>query len=104
MEWYEIVINIVSGLAVAIPLVIQLVKYVNKAIKEKNWDRLLSLIIKLMSEAEEKFENGADKKAWVIDMVIASADAINYDIDTEKVSELIDSLCTMSKNVNASKE
>lgn len=104
MEWYEIVLNIISGLAIAIPLVIELVKYVKMAIKEKNWDKLLSLVIKLMSEAEEKFDNGADRKTWVIDMVNTSADIINYDIDAEKLGELIDSLCSMSKKVNIPKE
>ena len=36
-------------------------------------------------------------------IVKASADTINYDIDLEKVSELIDSLCAMTKIVNAPK-
>ena len=35
MDWYEVIISILSGIAVAIPLVIKLVEYVRKAIKEK---------------------------------------------------------------------
>ena len=101
MEWYEILINVLSGLAVAIPLVIELVKYVKKAIKEKNWNKLLALVMKLMAEAEDKFDNGASRKEWVLGMVEASADIIDYDIDLKEVSELIDSLCAMSKVVNA---
>ena len=34
-------------------------------------------------------------------MVQASANLVNYDIDMEVVSEMIDSLCAMSKKVNA---
>ena len=34
MEWYEILVEILAGLAVAIPLVVELVKYVKKAIQE----------------------------------------------------------------------
>lgn len=104
MEWYEIIVSILSGLAVTIPLVIKLVEYVQKAIKEKNWSNLLALVIRLMSEAEEKFDNGADRKSWVLSMVEASADFIDYDINIEQVSELIDSLCKMSKKVNPPKE
>ena len=101
MEWLEIVVSILSGLAVAIPLVVKLVEYVQKAIKEKNWQALLELVTNLMKEAELKFDNGNDRKEWVLTCVKASADTINYEIDMDVVSELIDSLCAMSKVVNA---
>lgn len=104
MEWLEIVVSILSGLAVTIPLVIKLVEYVQKAIKEKNWQDLLELVTNLIEEAETKFSNGADRKEWVLTCVKASADTINYDIDLDQVGELIDSLCAMSKVVNAPKE
>ena len=99
MEWMDYVSNILSGLAVCIPVVIALVKYVQKAIKEKNWSNLLELVMSYMEEAEKKFEDGATKKEWVMAMI--SAEAINYDIDMEVVSKLIDSLCDMSNKVNA---
>lgn len=35
MEWVQIALSIVAGLATAIPLVIKLVEYVQKVIKEK---------------------------------------------------------------------
>ena len=101
MEWVEIVTSILAGLATAIPLVIQLVKYVQKATKEKNWNKMLELVMNLMATAEEKFDNGADRKEWVMAMVKSSADTINYDIDMEAIGALIDSLCDMSKVVNA---
>lgn len=104
MEWTDVVLSIISGLAAAIPLVIKLVEYVRKAVQEKNWNNLLKLVTRLMEEAENKFTNGADRKSWVISMVQASADTINYEIDINQVSELIDSLCAMSKIVNAPQE
>ena len=104
MEWYEIIISILSGLAVAIPLVIKLVEYVKQAIQEKNWGQLLTLVMNLMEEAEGKFDNGSDRRQWVLDMVQESANMINYDIDINQVGALIDSLCELSKKINASKE
>ena len=101
MEWYEIMISILAGMATAIPLVIKLVEYVKASIQEKNWNNLLRLVMNLMKEAENKFDNGADRKAWVLGMVEASANTINYVIDLDQVGELIDSLCAMSKIVNA---
>lgn len=101
MAWYEILISILSGLVAIIPLVVKLVEYVEKAVKEKNWNDLLQLVTNLMKEAENKFDNGADRREWVLMMVKASADTINYDIDIDAVGDLIDSLCEMTKVVNA---
>ena len=103
MEWYEILISVLTGLAATIPLVIKLVEYVKKAIKEKNWNKLLILIMDLMEQAESKFNTGAEKKDWVMMAIKASADTINYDINMDEVSKLVDALCKMSKSVNAPK-
>ena len=100
MEWYEVVVAILSGLAACIPLVIKLVQYVEKAIKEKNWAVLLELVMSYMEQAEQKFEDGATKKEWVMAMIRNSADQVNYDIDMDVVSEMIDRLCDMSNVVN----
>ena len=105
MEKYiELIVALLSGLAACIPLVVQLVKYIKKAVKEKNWNQLLSLIMNLMEEAETKFETGADRKEWVMMMIKASADTINYEIDMDEISKLIDSLCSMTKIVNGKTE
>ena len=103
MEWYEIVISVLSGLIAVIPLVVKLVEYVQKATKEKNWNDLLKLVMNLMEQAEGKFDNGDERKEWVLMMVKASADTINYDIDLNAVADMIDSLCKMTKIVNAQK-
>lgn len=100
MDW-NMVSSILSGLIVTIPLVIKLVEYVQKAIKERNWNRLLSLVMDYMKTAEAKFETGAERKEWVMAMVQSSASSINYDVDMVVVSEMIDALCDMSNVVNA---
>lgn len=100
MEWYEIVVSILTGIAACIPLVVNLVKYIKQAIKEKNWDKLVTLVMNLMAQAEGKFNNGPERKEWVLMMVKASADTIDYDIDLTQVAELIDSLCELTKVVN----
>lgn len=80
--------------------VIQLVKYVRKTIQEKNWPEVVKLVTSYMERAETMFEKGADRKEWVMAMVKASADTVKYDLDMDKISDLIDSLCDMSKIVN----
>lgn len=37
---------------------------------------------------------------WVLAMLKASADGINYDIDYDAIADMIDSLCDMSKVIN----
>lgn len=100
MEWMQYVVAILSGLAAAIPLVVKLVEYIRKAVREKNWNNVLKLVMELMEQAEGKFSDGATRKEWVMAMVQSSAKTINYDIDMDIISNLIDSLCDMSKVVN----
>jgi len=100
-EWVEIVVSVLSGLAITIPLVVKLVQYAQLVVKEKNWQKLLEMVTHFMQEAEQKFSTGAEKKDYVMLAIKASADLVNYDIDMEVVSKLIDDLCAMSKVVNA---
>ena len=48
----ELIASVLVGLAFAIPLISSLVKWVQKAIKEKNWGALMGLLVTLISEAE----------------------------------------------------
>lgn len=100
MEWVQLALSIMAGLVTAIPLVIKLVEYVQKAIKEKNWNAMLDMVMKYMETAEKKFETGAERKEWVLSMVKASADTINYDIDLNAIDQLIDDLCDLSNVIN----
>lgn len=96
----NLVVAVLTGLAACIPLAVKLVQYVQKATQEKNWGALLGLVVDLMEEAEVKFADGATRKEWVMAMVQTSAEYINYPLDTEALSELIDALCDMTKIVN----
>lgn len=104
MEWYEIIVEILKALIIIVPLVAGLAKYVKQAIQEKNWQQLIVLVMNLMAEAEGKFDNGADRKQWVLSAIEASANTINYPIDLEQIGNLIDQLCKMSKKVNVPQE
>ena len=106
MDWkevLEIIFYILAGITTAIPLVVKLVEYVKKAAMEKNWTSLVPLITDYMQIAEKKFNTGAERKEWVMDMIASSASFVNYNIDMEVISKLIDKLCDMSKVVNTAK-
>lgn len=99
-ETLQIIVQILTTLVTLVPMVYALVKYVIIATKEKNWNKLLSLILKLCSEAENQFIAGADKKEWVMSMAKSALNSINYEIDDETLSALIDSLIDLTKKVN----
>ena len=103
--WIQIVISILSGIAVAIPLIIKLVNVVKDSVKEKNWNLLMKMTMDYMTEAEKNIASGAERKQWVMSMVIASAANINYtmtDDDVKKIEDLIDAICDASKILNNS--
>lgn len=100
-NWIQIIVSIISGLLVCIPLVIKLVEYVIKAIQEKNWQNVMQLVLRLMTEAEKNFETGAERKEYVMDSIIAMKDTLNCEIDMNAISAMIDSICDASKIINA---
>ena len=103
MNWVEIVVSILSGLAVCIPLVVQLVNVVRASVKEKNWSQIVTIVLDLMKQAETLFSEGAARKAWVMAGVESAAKSINYNYDEvakQKVSDMIDAICATAKIVN----
>ena len=98
--WIQALISILSGIAVLVPLFVKLAQYIEKATKEKNWAQMLQLVMNLMAEAEKKFSEGADRKEWVLAELKAAAKTLNYDIDWDVVSDMIDKLCDLSKEIN----
>ena len=103
-KWVSLIVAILSGIATAIPLVIQLVKYIRKSVQERNWNAVLAIVMDLMKEAEDKFNNGAARKEWVLAMIESMSDSINYEIDITQISNLIDALCDLTNKVNAPAE
>ena len=104
MSWVDIVVSILSGLAVCIPLVVKLVNVVSTYVKEKNWSQIVAIVLDFMKEAETLFSDGATKKAYVMASVESAAKSINYnydDVAKQKVSDMIDAICATAKIVNA---
>ena len=67
MENYiNLIVAILSGLVTAIPLVIQLIKYVKAAIQERKWTKVMELVLNLMTEAERNYATGAERKEYLI--------------------------------------
>ena len=104
MEWLELIIAIISGIATCIPLVIKLVDYIKALSKEKNWGKLVVIVSGFMAEAETLYPDGASKKDYVISSVLAIAKTIDYPLDKEMLGELIDNLAALSNKINVNKK
>ena len=102
--WTTIILPILSGLVAAIPLVIKLVDLAQKSAKEKNWGAVVQLVLKLMAEAEQNYDNGADRKTYVLSTIKAMESTLQYDIDEKAISELIDSVIAATKKINVEKK
>lgn len=100
MEILNIILSIITGLCTCIPLMIQLVKYVKLAIKEKNFGNIMNLVLDLMPEAEEKFSTGEERKEYVMNNIQSLSKTLHYEVDMNQVSEMIDSIVSVTKKVN----
>lgn len=100
MNILQAILSVISGIVILIPLMVELIKYIQSTIKEKNWSNLINMVLSLMSEAEFKFDTGEERKAFVMAELHSLSKTLNYDIDWEVISVMIDNLCEMAKNVN----
>jgi hypothetical protein len=98
--WINIIIAVLTGLATCIPLVIKLIQAIKDAVRSKNWTPLMQLLLKLIAEAELNYSTGAEKKAYVMDSVEAIKSSLNYDVDMDAVSAMIDAIILTTKKVN----
>ena len=92
--------SILVGIAVLIPLVVALVKNVTKAAQDKNWNIIVKMVLDLMVQAEKDYSTGAERKEFVMNQLRVMATTDDFEIDWDKVSDLIDALCDMAHEVN----
>lgn len=92
--------SILVGIAVLIPLIVALVKYVTKAAQDKNWNIIVKMVLDLMVQAEKDYSTGAERKEFVMNQLRVMATTVDFEIDWDKVSDLIDALCDMAHEVN----
>lgn len=101
--WMNIVLPIISGLVATIPLVIKLVDVAQKSAKAKNWKTVIQLVLALMKEAEQNYTDGAEKKQHVLSSIKTMESTLEYDIDEQAISELIDAIVAATKKINTNK-
>ena len=105
MEWMNYALSIIAGLAATIPLVIKLVEYVQKAIREKNWGILLDMVMSYMEAAEGigriKRDNNVmilQSSRWndIVERVLSRSDSLG--LSREFMATLLDAIHIESIN------
>lgn len=104
IEVLSLIIAILTGISTCIPLVIQLIKYIKMSIAEKNFGNIMKIVIDLMPEAEEKFSTGEARKQYVMSNIESLSNKLGYEVDLDKVSEMIDAIVAASKKINIDKK
>ena len=99
-KFVEYLPAILVGLAAIIPLVTALVKYVTKAAEDKNWNIIVKMVLDLMVQAEHDYSSGTERKEFVMNQMKVLAATVDFEVDWDKVSDLIDALCEMAHEVN----
>lgn len=100
LYWAKIICAIIAGIAVLIPIIVYAVKYIKKLISDGSLVDMFNLVMNLVPIAEQMFEEGTDKKKFVLDTIekFSTENALTFDRD--KVSELIDAIVAVTKFVN----
>lgn len=92
-----------AAIVAILGLLFTTIEYVTKAFKEKNWARLVELVLTDMTNAEKLLISGEDKKAYCMERLKDHAKKVGYALDDEsvnKISDLIDKVCSASRKLN----
>ena len=103
VEGLKIAAAVVIGLGAVVPAVYWIARSVRDAVVNRDWNKILQIVIGLMAEAETKIDTGAGRKEWVLGMARTLVTQAGYQMTAEewqKISDMIDALCTMAKSVN----
>lgn len=104
MNILNVIVTILSGMAVCIPILAALGNAITECVQQKNWSAIVSFVLDYMAQAENLFEKGADRKAWVMEMLDEVVIQLNYPYDDDariKVSAMIDDICDASRIINS---
>lgn len=91
---------IIIGVGVCFAFVVQFIKRFTIAIKEKDFGKIMELILDLIPEAEERFSTGAERKEYVMSNIKSISATLGYKVDEDRISEMIDAVITLTKKVN----
>lgn len=108
MENMEYIVSLagaaLSILAALLTIAVKFVKAVNELKAREGKEEIGKKLPELIEEAE-KFEeySGAEKKAYVMDKIAEYAEEAGIEADLQYVSEKIEELVELSRQVNANK-
>lgn len=99
--YLSVAITVISLFLSALTFLIKLIKNIRVRIKTENKLRISESIIPLIEEAEAFINyTGIEKKEFVTTRIIQFALSNKIKLDQEEVSEIIEKLVSLTKNVN----
>ena len=104
MKVLDAVICVLSVAAVFLPLVVKLLGLTAACVGQKSWQGVVSLVARLMEQAEREISVGSERREWVLGMAMAAAKELGCEVDEDELGRVIDALCAMAKGVNVSGE
>lgn len=103
MEYYHNIIMILAGLIVVGFVVYQLYLKFKPFLVNGKWYIPMLKTIEYMAEAEAKFDNGTDRKIWVMDTLKDAMSRLNIEVNYDAIGNMIDAICALAKVLNHKK-
>lgn len=100
MDIEHIVKSIIIAAIIVVILVIRLIKYIQSKRYTHDYRELEKVIIDLLLKAEYEFDNGKDRKEYVINNVESLNKIFGYNLNYDQISEMIDSIVDATNKIN----
>ena len=99
-EYIDLIIAICGAISVIVPLAVKYYNAIKSLIKEKNYIKILDILRDAAAEAEKLYENGAEKREYVLNIVKVSCDNLKVEYDEKRFDEELTKLIVATKEIN----
>jgi len=99
-EWIDLIVAICGAISVIVPLTIKYVKAIKTIIKEKNYSKLLVVMKDAAVEAEKLYKDGAEKRAYVLNLVKVSCESLGIEYEEDRFDAELTRFIAATKEIN----
>lgn len=100
MDIEHMIKSIIIVAIIVVILAIRLTQYIQSKKDINHYNHLAKIIMNLLLTAEEEFDNGKDRKEYVMNNVKSLNKIFGHNLDLDQISKMIDSIVDVTKKIN----
>lgn len=100
-NWIDLIIAICGAVSVIVPLAIKLYTTTKQLVQEKNYTKIISGIAEIAKEAEGLFDNGTERREYVLNILKVTSDNLGVPYDEVRFDKELTKIVEAAKKINS---